>query len=282
MENRNRTRFGFLSMWKWILLTMLMFFGVLSLTSDVRAAEDDTETVTVTIEKLSVDGTYLLEPTQVEYSSSVERLGMLLDTVYGSGNVTFDGYAWKQPFIKSVADASMDDGSLDKSDYGTSSGWYYAINSVQDVNLSTPSNTKIEAGDVVRLMYTTDGGTDIGWSSNKLKVNKDALLTKLAGLTEEQKQGEAYEKALAAAKDLEISQEDVDAALEGLEESTAILAESITIQDSSGMGSVMKGMSIQLTANLTPANSTETVTWSTSDPSIATIDENGKLKGTGF
>lgn len=175
MENRNRTRSGFLSMWKWILLTMLMFFGVLSLTSDVRAAEDDTETVTVTIEKLSVDRTYLLEPTQIEYSSSVERLGLLLEQVYGSGNVTFSATAWKQPFITSVADASMDDGSLDKSDYGTSSGWYYAINSVQDVNLSTPSNTKIEAGDVVRLMYTTDGGTDIGWSSNKLKVNKDAL-----------------------------------------------------------------------------------------------------------
>lgn len=49
----------------------------------------------------------------------------------------------------------------------------------------------------------------------------------------------------------------------------------------SGSSSITKGGSTKLVANLTPSNANESLTWSSSNTGIATVDSSGKVKGIG-
>ena len=59
---------------------------------------------------------------------------------------------------------------------------------------------------------------------------------------------------------------------------TNILVTSINI--SAAKNTIVMGETLQLTATILPANATnKAVTWSTSDPAIATINSSGLLRG---
>lgn len=63
----------------------------------------------------------------------------------------------------------------------------------------------------------------------------------------------------------------------GTVEVVDISAESITLDKTSV--EVFKGKTVTLTATVSPANTTDTITWSSNDSSVATVNENGVVTG---
>ena len=81
----------------------------------------------------------------------------------------------------------------------------------------------MKAGDIMRWQFTVYGiGADLGTSAGSIDAlidaaNKDALTREIAVASKNQKSGSAYANALSVLKNMESTQEDVDAALAALQ-----------------------------------------------------------------
>ncbi len=117
--------------------------------------DEDGPSVTLSVDKLTIDKGYVLEPTKVEL-----RAG---DTVWDvfRRELTRRDIAFEYSFYdkyNSVYIESIDgDGEFD---HGSGSGWMYSVNDVYpQVGASL---TALQDGDVVKWRYTTNLGYDIG------------------------------------------------------------------------------------------------------------------------
>jgi len=183
-------------------------------------------TVTVAVEKLTVDGTYiaapitLIIPAGYTAAQAVDTLLNALGIAYrSSGSLTGSGF-----YLMGIADSSESDGYLDEFDHGNVSGWMFCVNNVFP-NVSA-GVTVLQDGDVMRWQYTCVGiGSDITG-----QADKDALLKRVAEINTDGNQsdyGTAYTNALTILKDLESTQTQIDNALTALDLAGETVAEPV-------------------------------------------------------
>ncbi|MDR0819796.1 MAG: DUF4430 domain-containing protein, partial [Oscillospiraceae bacterium] len=172
--------------------------------------------VTVAVEKFTIDGAYIVVPTQVTLPTGATA-GQALEVALAlafpdaeiplfhngssgpgyAGGIYDPSYAGNPDFTGSYyADY------LSEKNEGAGSGWQYAVNN-DFPNISAWAQT-LESGDVVRWQYTLSLGNDL-----KNLANKDALTWKIAEL---RAAGKSYSGALTAATKLNASQSEVNAA----------------------------------------------------------------------
>ena len=189
-----------------------------------------TMTVAVTVEKLTVDGSYIIEPTLLTVDrnslASIVVTDLLIDHYpdYSSKPYTMTGTETQSFYLSGVYDADIED-FLSEFDHGNESGWMYCVNgSFPGVGASS---WILKNGDVMRWQYTCESlGADIGsdnraWGSDESApvADKDALIWRVAEINQEGKQadyGEAYTDAMTVLQTLLASQDEVDAALAAL------------------------------------------------------------------
>ncbi len=176
-------------------------------------------TVTVSVEKFSVDGTYIIEPTAVtvpRYTQvSVVITDLLKEYYKGVGTIAngYNGNPYRLGdgatetgnfYLAGVYDPSYDPtklgsgfsqgftGFLSEFDGGSQSGWMYCVNgNFPEVGAS--AYTLNSNGDVLRWQYTCEGlGADIGadndeWGSGDSVVvaDKDALTARIAEINKD-------------------------------------------------------------------------------------------------
>ncbi|MCR4963722.1 MAG: S-layer homology domain-containing protein [Firmicutes bacterium] len=197
--------------------------------NDLSKNTTGTATVAVTVEKLTVDGKYIIEPTLVECAKYERASVVVTDLLKEFWKDSYDGTPYTMTGTE-VADFYLSgvwDGTtmLSEFDHGQQSGWLYCVNgSFPGVGASAYT---LKNGDVMRWQYSCSGlGADIGnnnssWggSSGVTVADKDALIWKIAEINQagEQRQyGEAYENAMTALQTIEAPQATVDAALAAL------------------------------------------------------------------
>lgn len=210
-----------------------------------------TITVTVSMEKFTVDGGYIIEPVKVEVPSNTKASEVITDLLeekykdagtiehgYNGAPYRITGTIASGFYLAGVYDPTFTpdttkdqvqnyEGFLSEMDCGEDSGWMYCINgSFPGVGASA---WRLNNGDVMRWQYTCIGlGADIGadntsWGSGGgVKVaDKDALIERIAEINKD-KEGffaeaegnkAAYEAAMEVLKNITAPQTEVDAAL---------------------------------------------------------------------
>ena len=188
-----------------------------------------TMTVAVTVEKFTVDGKYIIEPTLVTVDrnelASVVVTDLLKDHWKGSyvgTPYTMTGTEVSNFYLSGAWDGTT---MLSEFDHGVQSGWMYCVNgSFPGVGASA---WILKNGDVMRWQYTCTGlGSDIGndntafgGSGGVTVADKDALIWKIAEINEAGTQstyGNDYTNAMTVLKTIEAPQADVNAALAAL------------------------------------------------------------------
>lgn len=174
-------------------------------------------TVTVSVEKFSVDGTYIIEPTEVtvpRYTQASVVVTDLLKEFYKNSGTISNGYngnpyrlginATEKAnfYLSGVYDPTFEadsskgqkqgfEGFLSEFDCGSDSGWMYCVNgSFPGVGASAYT---LSNGDVMRWQYTCKGyGADIGadnssWGSGDSEgvADKDALTARIAEINKD-------------------------------------------------------------------------------------------------
>ena len=222
-------------------------------------------TVAVTVEKFTVDGKYIVEPTLVKAPRNALASVVLTDLLKAHYNGVYDGKPYTMTgtedsgfYLSGIYDADIDN-FLSEFDGGSDSGWMYCVNgSFPGVGAS---GWLLCNKDVMRWQYTCTGlGADIGNNNEAfggpagIKVaDKDALIWKVAELRSQYsdpvlKANAVYRDALAVLKDIPAAQEAVDAALaalNGLTEEDLIVPLKIN----------------SITADKTTAETGETIIW---------------------
>ena len=146
---------------------------------------------------------------------------------------------------------------------------------VTDVKI-TSTVTEVTAGETITLTpkVSPENATDktVTWTSsdNTVATVKDGVVTGV-------KAGEATITASAGGKDATVKVTVKAAATSGGETTTIAVTE---VKITSTVKEVTAGETITLTAEVSPADATDkTVTWSSSDTAIATVDSTGKVTG---
>ena len=191
-------------------------------------------TVTVSIEKFTVNGGYIVEPTVLtlpENATSADALDALLRLSFpgvaypyrNTGSLAenfYLSYVWDPTFTGEAAY----EGYLGEFDCGVESGWMITVNNTFIGESS--SNVFLQDGSVVRWQYTCAYGHDIGTDTETLgpntTANKDTLTTRVAlirSLIEQAKYGEAYNHAMLVLMKVDSTQTEVDTALAALNQS---------------------------------------------------------------
>lgn len=147
------------------------------------------------------------------------------------------------------------------------------------------------AGDVIRFVYVQDNAQGIpGYvppategGQGSLSINKDKLVSNLAQLSQSQIDAnrQVYEKALLVAADGASTQAEVNEQTEVIAQVLAqqIPATDITVTPTSV--ELMVGQSQQLTAQLTPQDATDPVSWESDNPTCVTVDDSGMVVARG-
>lgn len=269
------------------LLAVIMSFG--SFPAMVHAAEeDDNNYITVSIEKYDADGNggFILEPKRSLKERWVnDDVGDALRQAIGSTyqielESDYDTNLWS---VIGVYDSTQDDEWLRNGELGENSKWEVLIDNTIWSGVRYNSNYYLQGGEVLRLVFTADGGNDIGLTDGGLEVNKDDLV-KLVGEVskdiwfESDPRYEAYQAALDTIVNPGATQEDVTLALNNLKEALIVPAASVNIAaDSMEIG---LGKSKTLTATLEPSVTTDTIVWSTEDTDIVSVDaKTGEVTG---
>ena len=223
------------------------------LTYDPSAEQqiDDSDAVIVSVEKFTLGQGYVIEPSVVKLEEGdtaadvilrvCEEKGIEVKTSNSSG--TFYLAAMKdndrseakipEYITNAVAEAGGEiDGRsnedwLGEFDYYTNSGWMFWVNNAKPADENgfelSAGQTEMKAGDIMRWQFTVYGiGADLGTSAGSIDAlidaaNKDALTREIAVASKNQKSGSAYANALSVLKNMESTQEDVDAALAALQ-----------------------------------------------------------------
>ena len=256
---------------------------VLGIVSPVFAAEpkENSQTATVTIEYVDENGQaqYFLEPTLVEIPESNVLVDVLNAAYQDKGEVTYSAvYGFT---------VSPKDGEPVKEEGWGKKAWWPFVNSVK-----TGNKYEVQAGEVVRFIYAQDarGEGFPGYvppasqsEQGSVSVNKDKLLGNLAKLSQKQiaDNTAVYEAALAVAIDLNATQDAVNTQAQKIADilNQEVPATGITVSPQSV--TLMVGQSQQLTAELTPAESNDTVVWSSEDTGVAEVTAEGLIYAVG-
>lgn len=276
--------------------------------------------VTVSIEKLTVSGGFVLEPTQVSIyngenlESALNRAmgGQLIwqgDQLYAVAGAESSGdsvpaaiaamgvnanneAAPTQASIKEVGLKSP--GQLGQQDYSSMSAWMCSINNqLIDSEMAGYFPT---AGDVIRVQFSLWGnGADLGQTLGGnvpaiYAADKDRLMEALAQVgaspnfdmfMTDADFSEVYHQAMNVAADLQASQATVDAVTDQLKILQPIPAQSITL--SAGNLEMNVAQTNGLNVAVYPENATlgRTVVWQSSNPAVAVVDDNGVITGIG-
>ncbi|MBR2832593.1 MAG: InlB B-repeat-containing protein, partial [Oscillospiraceae bacterium] len=192
-----------------------------------------TITVAVTVEKFTLDGEYIVEPTLIEVPRFAQASVVVTDLLKenfpdlnGGVPYTMTGTETDGFYLSGIYYYG-DDGSeayLAEKQHGDDSGWMYCVNC--DFPGVGASSWSLTNGDVMRWQYTCYGlGADIGNNNEAFGgpagiqvADKDALIWKIAEINAAGEQDEypTYADAMAVLKDIPASQEAVDAALAAL------------------------------------------------------------------
>ncbi len=194
-----------------------------------------TITVAVTVEKFTIDGEYIIEPTLVttkKYAQASIVITDLLKEVF-AGDMPIPRGSNGNPYTMTGSETSnfylsgiwTGTDFLSEFDGGPQSGWMYCVKgSFPGVGAS---GWTLLNGDVMRWQYTCEGlGNDIGsdnsaWGDNNAVsvANKDALIWKIAEINQAGTKadfGDAYDEAMTVLKTITATQAEVDAALAAL------------------------------------------------------------------
>ena len=262
--------------WISIMLIIAMVLSSLAPFNRVHAEEEKvTNGVTVSIEKVTEDGmAYLQEPTNIHYESikyqgRFPKAKDVLLTVFDGSIITEMNNIY-QVIVKSVTDSAEASGILENGAKGDKSQWVCLQNSKVLKDLDA---RKIQDGNIIRLIYTLDGGADIGLADDgSLQVNKDALMTKYAITPSEEQSGAAYQRAGDVLKNLTATQSEVDSALDILEngggETPEVPSNPITI--SPAKTALYPEETVQLNAE-----GSENITWKSDNEATATVNDKG-------
>lgn len=237
----------------------------------------DKKFVTVTIEDYST-GEIILEPKQVEIESYMNGsilAAKAMEVAFEGGVIkTGLGPMWES-VVKSIT--TPNGKVIENND---NYNWVVFINSnkVEDLDFA-----RLKVNDVARLVYINKNNEDIVIEGNKITVNKDALITKLATVTDEDKQNkninEVYQRGLNLIMRKDTNSSDIERLLNELNDALnpLISADSVSISPDEAIINV--GQTINLKASLEPANSTDNITWKTENTYVADVDENGMVTG---
>ncbi len=262
---------------------------------------NQTITVAVTVEKLTVDGEYIIEPTLVEVKKFTQASVVVTDLLNAKYAGTYDGTPYRITgsvtssfYLAGIYDptyipaASGVDGKNAENEYfdqsyegylseldgGRWSGWMYCVNGkFPGVGAS---GWTLMNGEVMRWQYSCVGlGCDIGadnteWGATESAqvADKDALIWKVAEINRAGTRtayGEAYTNAKTVLKTIEASQEAVDSALAALNAIDGV--ETVTAASNANGSSVTAGGK---TMNLT-ANGSAAVTATVSANNVVTL-----------
>ncbi len=240
--------------------------------------------VTVSIEKPTDGGTYLCEPTLVSLDGNESiKASTALTQAYAPLTV-------KENIINnsiSVQDLTIEGGVLADTgknysgEFKSEAHWIVIINSRYQEGVFTRLASTASAGDVIRLVYTTNDGEDIGYNNEMMQVNKDSLLKLIAGVSEEDlKQPTvktAYEKALAVGKHSAATKTEVQQATDQLNAALHPTVPATDIQVTPEQLQLQLGDSAKLTAKALPENTTDTISFRSENTGIATVDKDGTV-----
>jgi hypothetical protein len=208
-------------------------FAMMGFINNTGGVEDIV--VAISVEKLTVDGTFIIEPTLFtapKDSSAAYALTELLklinpdvqDPYRITGAVNTSAF-----YLQGVYDPSYTGlgqgyaGYLSQFDEGGGSGWMLSVNN------SFPNagggGVVLHDGDVVRWQYTKSTGSDLGagevagGDSGVSRANKDALILKVAQINKAgnaSTYGDAYAYAMETLRTLAATQSSIDLALAAL------------------------------------------------------------------
>lgn len=276
--------------------------------------------VTVSIEKLTLTGGFVLEPTQVSINNG-ENLESVLNRVAGNqliwqgdqlyavagaessgdsvpiaiasmGTNANNEAAPTQASLKEVGLKSP--GQLGEQDYSSMSTWLCSINNQligSDMAGYIPT-----AGDVIRVQFSLWGnGADLGQALDGnvpaiFAADKDRLMEALAQVEispyfnmfmTDAEYSEVYHQAMNIAENFQASQATVDAVTDQLKILQPIPAQSIAL--STGNLEMNVAQTNGLNVTVYPENATldRAVVWQSSNPAVAMVDDNGVVTGIG-
>lgn len=267
-------------------LTLMVSLGIQTLPV-LAVSEGDSGTVTVTIEKSLGNGTsiFLCGPVQVRCGSGgTVKISDALKAAYAPQTVS-EGSIYNE--IK-VQDATApggvlaDEGRDFSGNYRSDARWLVLCDSVLTEGMYNRLSLSADAGSVIRLVYTTNAGTDVGFDGNKMAVNKDDLLALMAAVNQTQLEMNpllkaAWQAASAVAVNTMATQSAVKAAQEQLyfALNPRIPAQSIQITPSSL--TLNMGKQAALSAKVLPENTTDKLSWRSLNENVATVSAAGKV-----
>ena len=244
-------------------------YAALASVKELAGNTTNTATVAVTVEKFTVDGNYVIEPTLVRCNKNEHASVVLTDFLknywkgrYSGTPYTITGDVTNKFYLSGLWDGTT---MLSEFDHGKESGWVYCVNnSFPGVGASA---VLLKYGDVMRWQYTCTGyGADVGNDGSPfggevgVKVaDKDKLIWKMAEINDagDKAKYPAYDAAMSVLRTITASQDQVDAALDALVKKT-----DLEIKDLS-------------TAKVTPEYASATYTGKALEPKI-TVTFNGK------
>jgi hypothetical protein len=173
--------------------------------------------VAVTVEKLTVDGGFIVEPELVEFTPGA-KASEVLDALLGSKNIPFryDSNLTSALFYVSEIDGLRASGKK---------GWMITVNNF--FIKKSAGRQDLANGDVMRWQYTTKLGADIGTDADILGTSwlpsKDALIWKVAEINAAGNKSSysAYNAAVSVLKKLDATPEDINSALAALNGDTS-------------------------------------------------------------
>ncbi|AFA49791.1 Ig-like domain-containing protein [Acetobacterium woodii] len=278
------------------------------------------KSVTISVEKLTLQGGFILEPTLVAINDGENLESILTRTVRngliwrGEGLAAIVGAQDRGDSVPATitamdantngelapTSASLNEiglispGQLGEQDYSTMSAWMCSINN--QLIGSEMAGYIPEAGDVIRVQFSLWGnGADLGQplSGNVSPIdtaNKDQLLEALAQLEmspyfnqliADSTFGAIYNQAMSIAADLQASQEAVDGSVEQLKTQQPIPTESITLPI--GFMEMNVAQTAGLSVSIYPENATigRDMGWQSSNTEVAVVDEDGVVTAIG-
>ncbi|MGN0998998.1 MAG: Ig-like domain-containing protein [Faecousia sp.] len=261
-----------------LLLALCMVAALLPVTEAHAAATPKYYTV----EKYDADGngTMLVPPTEASWTGSdYSGAETFFKALLGSDNVKVS--------YDAVTGIQIEDGVWLNND--GSSQWYVATNYSREVWLDFGYFYFSDA-DVYRFIYVPGGDfskagmTDNGgWPDAYINVEKGDLVKTLAAYDGAALGGNrktAFDAGIAAILDINATDADVAAAKTAMETaSDAATAVELKVDDATvDTIDLYEGQKQTLTAELTPGGSTDTLTWTSSDPAVVSVTD-GVIKG---
>jgi len=188
----------------------------------------ETITVTATVEKLTINDEYIVEPTQItvpkDSTAAYVVTKLLADKYPGITNpYHITGSVSSNFYLAGVYDPGYNgavQNYLSQFDEGGQSGWMFCVNNI--FSSVGASDVTLQDGNIMRWQYTKTGlGADI--QNENQPADKDALTKKIAEINTlgtSESYGSAYTDALDALKTLTSTQASVNTALEALDGGT--------------------------------------------------------------